>query len=139
MSDPTSPPPPQGQAGLQIPAGTTQQFGELIELIKKSESMNEEERQYWINILPVMTPEQIQNLRGILENERKQLSAIDSKYQTEIEKLGTAESLEKTDTERRTRRMERSGAEATNKEKEDQATADLLRQIEETGSATKPV
>lgn len=55
-------------------------FQELITLILGSESMNDEERQYWINILPVMTPEQIANLRQILQNEKEQLAAIDAKY-----------------------------------------------------------
>ena len=135
MPDPTPPPPPaqQGQTGLQIPADVQKKFGDLLELIKHSESMNDEERQYWINILPIMTPEQIQNLRDILENERKQLAAIDSKYQTEIEKLGQAEVVRQTEEERRTRRLQRSSTEATHKEQEDKAADDLLKQIETAG------
>ncbi len=95
--------------------------------------MNDEERQYWINILPIMTPEQIQNLRDILENERKQLAAIDSKYQTEIEKLGQAEVVKQTEEERRTRRLQRTSTEATHKEQEDKTADDILKQIETTG------
>ena len=67
-------------SGLVIPPEVQEKFGELIELIKGSESMNNEERQYWINILPVMTPEQIKNLQEILSNEKQQLAAIDAKY-----------------------------------------------------------
>ena len=135
MADPTPPPPPaQGQqTGLQIPPELQQKFGDLIDLIKKSESMNDEERQYWINILPIMTPEQIQNLRDILENERKQLAAIDTKYQTEIEKLGQAEVIKQTEEERRSRRVARSSTEATHKEQEDKAADDILKQIEGAG------
>ena len=112
-------------------------YPELIQLIKASESMNDEERQYWINILPIMTPEQIQNLRDILENERKQLAAIDAKYQTEIEKLGDAEVIRQTEEERRSRRLQRSSSEASHKEKEDATTDDILKQIEDTGSGPK--
>ena len=136
MADPTPTPPPgqQPQTGLQIPAELQQKFGDLLELIKCSESMNDEERQYWINILPIMTPEQIQNLRDILENERKQLAAIDAKYQTEIEKLGEAEVVRQTEEERRSRRMQRSSTEASHKQTEDKAADELLKQIEDTGS-----
>ena len=138
MADPTPPVPPaqkSAAAGLQIAAEVTAKFADLLALIQKSESMNDEERQYWINILPIMTPEQVQNLRDILENERKQLAAIDSKYQTEIEKLGQAEVVKQTEEERTKRRMERTGKEAAHKEQEDRATDDILKQIEGAGSA----
>ena len=135
MTDPTPTPPAQqsSQAGLQIPAEVQQKFGDLIALVKASESMNDEERQYWINILPIMTPEQIGNLRDILENERKQLAAIDTKYQTEIEKLGEAEVIRQTEEERRARRLQRVGSEASHKEREEEKTEDLLKQIENAG------
>ena len=137
MADPTPPPSGQQTTGLQIPADLQQKFSDLIELIKKSESMNDEERQYWINILPVMTPEQVQNLRDILENERRQLAAIDSKYQTDIEKLGQSEVLRQTEEERRSRRLQRSSAETTHKEQEDKATDDILKKIEDEGISKK--
>ena len=120
-----------------MPADLQQKFGDLIALIKKSESMNDEERQYWINILPIMTPEQIQNLRDILENERKQLAAIDQKYQTEIEKLGDAEVVKQTEEERKKRRLERTGKETAHKEQEDKTADDILKQIEDAGTAGK--
>ena len=140
---PTPPTPPAQQqppaqqpvaAGLQISEETQKKFKDLIELIKKSESMNDEERQYWINILPIMTPEQIQNLREILENERKQLAAIDAKYQTEVDKVGQAEVIKQTEEERRKRREERTGKESAYKEQEEKATEDILKQIEGSGA-----
>ena len=70
-----------GATGLKIPDDVRSKFPELIDLIVASESMNDEERQYWINILPIMTPEQTEDLRGILDNERKQLEAIDKNMQ----------------------------------------------------------
>lgn len=70
-----------GQAkDFKIPDNVRAAFKDLIDLILGSESMNDEERQYWFDILPVMTPDQVQSLRGILENERSQLAAIDAKY-----------------------------------------------------------
>ncbi len=77
MADQTTPPP---ATVLVVPPDTELRFAELLALIKGSESMNNEERQYWINILPIMTQEQLKNLEDILSSEKKQLAAIDEKY-----------------------------------------------------------
>jgi len=117
-------------AAVQIPDDLRQKFPELIELILKSESMNDEERQYWVNILPVMTPEQVQNLRDILTNEREQLAAIDRKYSKEIEKIGSDQLLRKVDEERRKRREDRSKTEDQARMEEEEKTADILGKIQ---------
>jgi hypothetical protein len=123
-----------GQAGgLVIPADVQQKFGELITLIKGSESMNDEERQYWINILPIMTPEQLQNLKDILVNEKEQLAAIDAKYQTEIDKLGQTEAAKKMEEDRRRKRTQRTSAEESHKEEEAKAAEALLSDMDEAG------
>ena len=117
-------------AAVQIPDDLRQKFPELIGLILKSENMNDEERQYWVNILPVMTPEQVQNLRDILTNEREQLAAIDRKYSKEIEKIGSDQLLRKVDEERRKRREDRSKTEDQARMEEEEKTADILGKIQ---------
>jgi hypothetical protein len=112
---------PQGSAassGLVVPPDVQQKFGAIIDLIRASESMNDEERQYWVNILPIMTPEQIKNLQDILDNERKQLAAIDAKYQKEIDHIGQAEMTKRISEERERRRTERTNTEANHKQQE---------------------
>ncbi|ALM09743.1 MAG TPA: hypothetical protein DDX11_05090 [Candidatus Peribacter riflensis] len=116
--------------GIQIPDDLKKKFPELIGLILQSESMNDEERQYWVNILPVMTPEQIQNLKDILSNEKQQLAAIDRKYAKEIERIGETQLLEQVDEERRRRRTQRSQTEQAAKQEEDEQTQSLLGRIE---------
>ncbi len=37
--------------------------------------MNPEERQYWVDVLLIMSDDQIKNLRSILDNEKKQIEA----------------------------------------------------------------
>ena len=115
--------------GLTIPDEVKEKHPELIELIIGSESMNNEERQYWINILPIMTPDQVENLRGILVNEKKQLAAIDKKYSKEIEQMGEAHLIKKTDEERRKRRENRSSAEQKSEESEEEYSEEILEQI----------
>ena len=137
FADPTQAggPPPQQAAGaaaaqLVIPDEVKAKYGDLIELILASESMNDEERQYWINILPIMTPEQVQNLRDILQNEKRQLASIDAKYSKEIEQMGQAQFIQQVGEARKKRNTERKDAEQTDKQKEDQAAEALLKQIE---------
>ncbi len=124
-------PPAQAATGLAVPPDVEKKFSDIIRLIRGSESMNDEERQYWVNILPIMTPDQIKNLFEILDNERKQLAAIDAKYQTEVSKVGNTELVRQTEEERKKRREDRSAKEATHKETEDKATEDLLKQMED--------
>ena len=60
---------------------------QLIKLILNTESMDDEERQYWFDIMPSMTKEQVSRLFNILETERKKLEELDKKYQKEIDAL----------------------------------------------------
>ena len=117
---------------LTIPDDVRKSHPELVEMILGSESMNNEERQYWINIIPIMTPDQIENLQGILINEKKQLAAIDRKYSKEIEQIGEVQLLKKVEEERRNRRNKRQEKEHEAEVKEDEKTDDLLKQISET-------
>jgi hypothetical protein len=117
-------------SGLKIPPELRENFGELIDLIEGSESMNTEERQYWINILPIMTDDQIVNLREILVNERNQLKVIDEKYSKEIEKIGQEQIVKKTGEERRKRRETRSAKEQEASQESDAEAEALLKEIE---------
>jgi len=121
---------PQAPTGVQIPEELKTKFPALIDLILHSESMNDEERQYWVNILPVMTPDQIQNLTDILVNEKQQLAAIDRKYAKEIERIGESQLLQKVDEERRARREQRSMQEQSARAEEETRTSEILGKIQ---------
>jgi len=81
----------QGQTGtnqvqeLTITPEVQEKFPELVELIKASKSMNNEERQYWVDVLPIMSEDQVKNLRGILDNEKKQLAEASAAYSRQVE------------------------------------------------------
>ncbi len=62
-------------------------YPELMELILGSESIDNNEKQYWFDILPSMTDEQIDRLFNILMTERRQLEELNMKYQEEIKTL----------------------------------------------------
>ena len=117
-------------ASLVIPEELKQKYPALIELIISSESMNNEERQYWVNILPIMTPDQVENLRQILVNEREQLAAIDRKYAKEIEKIGQDQLVKRTQQQRQKRRQERTEQEQAAEQQEEEAVESLLDEID---------
>lgn len=131
MTDPQQTAQASGNSqGLTIPDDVKTKYPELIELVLGSESMNNEERQYWINILPIMTPDQVQNLKDILMNEKRQLAAIDQKYAKEIEQIGQAQLIKHTEEERRKKREERRQAEQMQSQTEESAEEDILQQIQ---------
>ena len=118
------------QTNFVIPEETKKKFPKLIPLILASESMNDEERQYWINILPVMTEEQIASLLDILETEKKQLAEIDKKYEKEMENLGSDEMIQEMKAKRREKRESRKQEETAFEQKEQQEQEKLLQEIE---------
>ena len=116
-------------SNVTIPDDIKEKFPEYIELILGSESMNDEERQYWVNILPVMTPDQLQNLKDILVNERDQLAAIDKKYSKQLDATEARASVEETGQKIKERREVRTEKELEFEKKEEEQTNALLEQI----------
>jgi hypothetical protein len=102
----------------------------LVDLILKTESMKDEERKYWFQLLPIMTIEQIEKLQKILQNERDQLAALDNKYDSEVKKLNDKHLLEWKEHEARAEREKRETAERAAEEKENQKQEDVLNQID---------
>ena len=66
---------------LNVSEEVQKKFPDLVELIKGSQSMNPEERQYWVDVLLIMSDDQIQNLRNILGNEKKQIETANQSLQ----------------------------------------------------------
>jgi len=69
---------------LNIPESVKQKYPKLVDLILETKSMDDDERQYWFNILPIMKEDQVEKLRNILVTEKNKIAEIDSQYQNEI-------------------------------------------------------
>lgn len=69
-------------------------YPELIQLVLETESMENDEKQYWFDIMPSMTDNQIDRLFNILDTERKKLEALEEKYKDEIKKLNEKHLIE---------------------------------------------
>lgn len=79
MSEPTQTP---KATSINVSEEVQKKYPELVELIKGSQSMTNEERQYWVDVLLIMGEDQIQNLRGILANEKKQVDEANQKLKS---------------------------------------------------------
>ena len=123
-----------GQQGggkqYNIPDAVLEKYGELVEKIKKTESMSHEEREYWFQILPIMTEDQVTRLRGILEEESKQLKELDSEYQGELKKLNQKHMQEWNEFEKKKEREARASEEASHEVGEAAAEEALLGELD---------
>ena len=118
------------QSTLVIPEEVREGFPDLLELIQHSESMDDEERQYWIDALPIMSEDQVENLRGILENEKSQLEEVEASYQNglnEASEKATKAFDEVVYMEKKRARVE---AEKLHEEEEREHEAQILAELE---------
>ncbi len=115
-----------------IPETVKNTFPDLVALLIKTESMNDEERDYWFQVIPIMSEEQIIKLRTILVNEREQLKKIDEEYEGEMQKLGESHKSDWNAFEAQQKKAAIVHAESQHEEAEEHHEADLLRKLEET-------
>lgn len=108
-----------------------QKFPDLIPLIIQTESMNESERDYWYQILPIMTEEQIRKFRGILVNERNQLQKLDQEYDNKMKQLNEKHIQEWDSFAAKKKRDALHQQERAQEEEEKAKEAELLKELEE--------
>ncbi|MBU2524007.1 hypothetical protein KKG71_02330 [Patescibacteria group bacterium] len=116
---------------FDIPDVVKKKHADLIQLILETESMNDEERDYWFQILPIMTDEQIEKFRAILENEKEQLAKLDAEYQEEIAKLNDKHVDEWKQFESEEERRKRQEAEQKEAASDEDAAEKLLEGLDE--------
>lgn len=115
---------------LTIPEDLLQKFPELIKGIKASQSMNREERQYWIDVLPIMSQEQIDNLKNILDNEKQQIEEANREFDETVEE--GAKNVKVTFDEFRYKEKKRllRESESLHEKEEKEHEAELLKELE---------
>lgn len=106
-----------------VPDLIREQFPSLIKMIYETESMNAEEREYWLQIMPIMTEEQIVKLKDILVKEKTQLAALEQEAQTS----GGTKTVDLA--AKRAEREKLLQAEAAEEKEEEMAEANLLEQL----------
>ena len=110
-----------------IPDEILAQYGELVKLILNTESMDFNEKQYWFDIMPSMTDDQIDRLFDILDTERKKLEELEVKYQEEIRQLNESQLIEWQEFQTREQKKKIQAAEANDDDKN--AADDALKML----------
>ncbi len=118
------------QGELNIPADVAENFAELVALIKASRSMDNSERQYWVDVLPIMSEDQILNLRGILDNEKKQLAEAASAYSEGMEENVKNVGNEFDEAAFKEKKRARKEAEKLHEQEELEHEANILKELE---------
>jgi len=103
-----------------------QNHSELVELVLHTESMDSAEKQYWFDILPSMTNEQVQKLYDILDTERKKLQELEEKYQKEIESLNEKHLSEWQNYQQKKQSQKMKKQEANDRESETEGAESLI-------------
>lgn len=114
---------------FEIPDMVRKTYPDLVPLILETESMNDDERQYWFQILPIMTDEQVKKLREILVNEKDQLAEIDKQYNREVKQINEKHVTEWKDFERQDKRVQLQSAEKKVEQQEKTEEEALLSQL----------
>lgn len=113
-----------------VPALVREKFPDLIKLIYETESMNQEEREYWLQIMPIMSEDQISKFRDILVNEKEQLAKLDKEYQQEMQRIGNNKPVADIDEKAMQEKLQNiKAAEAESKASEKGAEDSLLQQL----------
>lgn len=117
---------------FDIPEVVKEKYPDLMALILETKSMDKKERQYWFHILPVMNENQVTKLRTILENEKKKLAAIDTKYANKMPAPGAAKApvVPIADGEIKNKMETIRASESEHEKSEAQKEEELLKQLE---------
>jgi len=116
---------------FHIPQAVKDLYPDLIPLILQTESMDDEEREYWFQILPIMTDDQVDKLREILVNEKDQLAKLDAEYEAELEKINEKHLSEWEAFEYEQTRDEIQQKESAHEKEEASLEEDLLNKLDE--------
>lgn len=113
-----------------IPKLVREVFPDLVKLIFETESMDADEREYWLQILPIMTEDQIKKFRDILVNEKEQLTKLDKDYESEMSKLEKTQKATISEEEVLKRRAELKAKESANETVEQKQEEELLKNLQ---------
>lgn len=121
----------EAEAKYIIPALVRDKFPDLVKLIYETESMNTEEREYWMQILPIMSEEQIVKFREILVNEKQQLAKLDNEYENEVARINKSQPAEIDEVKMREEMEKIKKAEASHEEEEKSQEEELLKKLKD--------
>ncbi|MBU1151912.1 hypothetical protein KJ632_03755 [Patescibacteria group bacterium] len=119
----------EAEAHYIVPRLVRDEFPDLVKLIFETESMNEEEREYWLQIMPIMAKEQILKFREILINEKDELTKLDQEYEQEMTKINAKKNVELNEEELKAKLEYLKNSETEHEQAENEEEANLLDQL----------
>lgn len=78
---------PDSKAAVVVPPDVQSNFPDIVRMITQSDVMDSDEQQYWIDILPEMTAEQLEKLAALLGIEKDKMDALEDRYRNELSEL----------------------------------------------------
>jgi len=64
-----------------------EKYPDIVQMLFQTPSLIFDEKKYWLQLMPLMAPDHIERLRGILLSERQKLVEINARYSAGKEKL----------------------------------------------------
>ena len=119
------------QPDFSVSQKVQETYPELVEMLKNSESIDAEEKQYWFDSLETMDEDQVASLRSILVDEKEQIAKIDAEYEDKnIDAIrDTEKELEKKAQEEREK--VRKAEEAKHREQDEERQDELLSMLDD--------
>ncbi|MBT5346310.1 hypothetical protein HOJ01_04320 [bacterium] len=114
---------------FEIPQVVKDSYPKLVNLILEAKSMNDEEKQYWFRILPVVQKNHVKKLFKILITEKKELEKIDMEYKQNLQKLQNSRQDFKMDSIKK-KAKSRKKIEEEYEKNEELLEAEILKEIE---------
>ena len=107
-------------------ADPTDEKALLQKLIMTTNALREDERQYWLDLVPNMSSDQMAQLRDILQTEQENVEEIDQKYDQKLRGVGE-KYLNRWDSEKaRADRIQRKAEEEETLEASEKKAEELL-------------
>lgn len=66
---------------------TIEKYPDIIQMLFQTPSLVFDEKKYWLQLLPLMSPDHVERLRTILMTERQKLAEINAGYQQGVDTL----------------------------------------------------
>jgi hypothetical protein len=114
-----------------VPSLIRQKFPNLVKMIYETESMDQDEREYWLQIMPIMSEEQVVKLLDILKNEKEQLEKLDAEYDEEMARINAQKNRKIDEVKLKEKLTSIKKAETSSESDEKAKEAELLRQLED--------
>ncbi len=114
-----------------VPSLIREKFPNLVKMIYETESMDQDEREYWLQIMPIMSEDQVVKLIEILKNEKEQLAKLDAEYDKEMVRINAKKNKKIDEVKLKEKLTSIKKAETSSEGDEQAQEADLLKQLEE--------